>query len=422
MSMHGIVESPESVDYRTKCCCLTTDGVYYQAPKEYFCLHPTIKRRRLHASEPFNVPLEAARFEKLLETLEKASVTSVALATADADSSGSHKSQRLPWMNSLTKRQEKFVDGCLGIKTWEGQDVCFYEEKLPKENDVVWVSVKQVNDTSATVELLEYGNHEGIIPYTEVTRIRIRAIGRVIKVGKNEAAQVIRIDKDKGYIDLSKKQVTPKEAKECEDRYSKGNDVRSIVCYVAKECGMSAEEAMKMIAYPLYRRQPGKHAYTWLQELHKTRNVEEILGPLNLPEKAKEVLLNTVDHKMKTGTFLIHADIEMTCFQCDGVNAIREVLLMGQHFKEDQQPQIPISVTIIGPPKYCLRAKTEQKDEGIQRMKEVIEAMNIEMSKRGGVMKVTSGPYVLGDEENVKERKNDDDYDDDDNSDEDGLE
>lgn len=414
MASHGVVESPDSVDYRTKCCCLTTDGVYYQVPKEYFCHHPTINRKKLHVAEPFNVPLDASKFEELLETLERASIISAAVATGTADHTGCNKPQRLPWMNSLNKRQEKFVDGCLGIRNWEGQGVCFYEEKLPKENDVVWVCVKQVNDSSATVELLEYGNHEGIIPFTEVTRIRIRAIGKVIKVGRNEAAQVIRIDKDKGYIDLSKKHVTPKEAKECEDRYSKGNDVRSIVCYVAKECGMSAEEAMRTIAYPLYRRQPGKHAYTWLQELHKTRNVEEILGPLNISEKAKKVLMNTVDHKMKTGTFLIHADIEMTCFQCDGVNAIREVLLMGYHFKEDQEPRIPISVTIIGPPKYSLRAKTEHKEEGMQRMNELIEAMNIEMTKRGGVMKVTSAPHILGDEENGKEGRNDDDDDDDD--------
>ncbi|KEG14731.1 putative elongation initiation factor 2 alpha subunit [Trypanosoma grayi] len=414
MASYGVVENPDTVDYTTKCCCQTTDGMYFQVPKDYFRLHATLSRRKLLVPEPFTVPLDSAAFENLVILLEKASIVSAAAVTADTERAGDSDNQKPQWMKDLSKRQQKFVGACLGITTWDGHDVYFYEEKLPKENDVVWVKVIQVNDTSAVVQLLEYGNHEGIIPYTEITRIRIRAIGKVIKVGKNEAAQVIRIDKDKGYIDLSKKQVTLKEAKECEARFFKGNEVRSIVCHVADECGIPAAQAMEMIAYPLYRRQPGKHAWNWLQELNKTRDVEGILGPLNLPQRAQEVLLNTLEHAMRTEITTIHADIEMTCFQCDGVNALREVLLVGRDFKQGQEPNIPISVTIVGPPKYRLRAKTELKDEGILRMKEAIETMKIEMAKRGGILKVMSGPYALGEEEQVKEERNDDQDDDDD--------
>nr|CCC89751.1 putative elongation initiation factor 2 alpha subunit [Trypanosoma congolense IL3000] len=407
MASYGIVENPDSVDYKTKCCCQTTDGVYFQVPKEFFRQHATLSRRKLLIAEPFTVPLDAKAFESLVVLLEKASIVSAVAATAGTDVAGGEEKPVQQWMKDLNKRQQKFVAACLGITTWDGGDVHFYEEKLPKENEVVWVKVIQVNDTSAVVQLLEYGNHEGIIPYTEITRIRIRAIGKVIKVGRNEAAQVIRIDKDKGYIDLSKKQVTLKEAKECEARFFKGNEVRSVVCHVADECGISAAQAMEMIAYPLYRREPGKHAWNWLYELNHTKDVEGILGPLNLPEKAKEVLMSTLEHTMRTEISTIHADIEMTCFQCDGVNALREVLLIGRNFKSGKEPNIPISVTIVGPPKYRLRAKTELKDEGIVRMNEAIELMKIEMAKRGGILKVVAGPYVLGDEEQTKERNDD---------------
>lgn len=69
-------------------------------------------------------------------------------------------------------------------------------------------------------------------------------MGKFIRIGRSEALQVIRMDKEKGYIDLSRKQVTPKEAKACEANFHKGSDVRSIVCRVADECDINPLKAM----------------------------------------------------------------------------------------------------------------------------------------------------------------------------------
>jgi translation initiation factor 2 subunit 1 len=48
---------------------------------------------------------------------------------------------------------------------------------------------------------------EGMILSTEVTRKRVKSVKKLIKVGKQEVMSVIRVDKEKRYIDLSKKQV-----------------------------------------------------------------------------------------------------------------------------------------------------------------------------------------------------------------------
>lgn len=64
-----------------------------------------------------------------------------------------------------------------------------------------------MNENGAYVVLLEYENMEGLILSTEVTRKRVRSVKKFMKVGKQEAMMVIRVDKEKRYIDLSKKQV-----------------------------------------------------------------------------------------------------------------------------------------------------------------------------------------------------------------------
>jgi predicted RNA-binding protein with RPS1 domain len=77
----------------------------------------------------------------------------------------------------------------------------------------------------AYVSLLEYDNIEGMILLSELSRRRIRSINKLIRVDRNESVVVLRVDKEKGYIDLSKRRVSAEEAKKCEDKFNKAKAV-----------------------------------------------------------------------------------------------------------------------------------------------------------------------------------------------------
>lgn len=80
-----------------------------------------------------------------------------------------------------------------------------------------------------------------MILLSELSRRRIRSINKLIRVGKMEVAMVMRVgrwishgawlwktyglhlDKEKGYIDLSRRRVTPEDVVKCDERYSKGS-------------------------------------------------------------------------------------------------------------------------------------------------------------------------------------------------------
>jgi translation initiation factor 2 alpha subunit (eIF-2alpha) len=99
---------------------------------------------------------------------------------------------------------------------------------------LLWLQVKNIAEMGAYVHLLEYNNIEGMILLSELSRRRIRSISSLIKVGRQEPVMVLRVDKEKGYIDLSKRRVSEEDIAVCEERYNKSKLVHSIMRHVAE--------------------------------------------------------------------------------------------------------------------------------------------------------------------------------------------
>lgn len=92
----------------------------------------------------------------------------------------------------------------------------FYKKKYPEEGEHVMVMIKDVNDYSITVELLEYGRIEGMIIIAEYSYSKRSRYNKGILVArknlnKKEICCIIRVDiKDKNgdcNFDLSRRKI-----------------------------------------------------------------------------------------------------------------------------------------------------------------------------------------------------------------------
>jgi translation initiation factor 2 subunit 1 len=116
-----------------------------------------------------------------------------------------------------------------------------YEARYPEVDMAVMIQVKNIADMGAYVSLLEYNNIEGMILFSELSRRRIRSVSSLIKVGRIEPVMVLRVDKEKGYIDLSKRRVSEEDIQACEERYNKSKLVHSIMRHVAETLDLDLE-------------------------------------------------------------------------------------------------------------------------------------------------------------------------------------
>ena len=127
------------------------------------------------------------------------------------------------------------------------------------------------------VELLEYESKKGMIPLNEYSTSMKKSIQRAMKVGKVEPVRVIRVDTNKGYIDLSKSKVNVEDENAARDKFAKAKTVHSILIHIAESCKIDIIELYKAIVWPLYRKDLNVHPLEILKSImmymgHKSAN------------------------------------------------------------------------------------------------------------------------------------------------------
>lgn len=270
----------------------------------------------------------------------------------------------------------------------------FYKEKYPEVDDVVMVNVRSIAEMGAYVHLLEYNNIEGMILLSELSRRRIRSINKLIRVGKTEPVVVIRVDKEKGYIDLSKRRVSAEDVEKCTERFAKAKAVNSILRHVAEllnyETDDQLEELYQKTAWPFEEKMKKKaSAYDFFKQAVLDPS---ILGDCGLDDEAKEVLLNNIKRKLTSQAVKIRADIEVACYGYEGIDAVKTALKAGLACSTEE---LPIKINLIAPPLYVMTTSTPEKQDGLKALQIAIDKIQESISSLGGVFQIQMAPKVV---------------------------
>ncbi|RZC40691.1 eukaryotic translation initiation factor 2 subunit 1 [Asbolus verrucosus] len=271
----------------------------------------------------------------------------------------------------------------------------FYREKYPEVEDVVMVNVRAIAEMGAYVHLLEYNNIEGMILLSELSRRRIRSINKLIRVGKTEPVVVIRVDKEKGYIDLSKRRVSAEDVEKCTERFAKAKAVNSILRHVAEllkfESDEQLEELYQKTAWYFedkYKKNKAS-AYDFFKQAVSDPS---ILAECQLDERTKEVLLSNIKRKLTSQAVKIRADIECACYGYEGIDAVKTALKAGLSLSSEE---LPIKINLIAPPLYVMTTSTPEKQDGLKVLNDAIDKIRTTITELGGVFNVQMAPKVV---------------------------
>lgn len=325
----------------------------------------------------------------------------------------------------------------------------FYEKPMPEYEEIVMVQVNQIAEMGAYVSLLEYDGIEGMILLSELSRRRIRSINKLIRVGKSECVSVLRVDRDKGYIDLSKRRVSPEQLKATTERYNKGKVVHAIMRTVAEKLDLPLIDLNRMITWPLARSKMFPHPRdafvmaiqdpdTIFEELKRISKeylgqLEERLANLRkkeaagedevldaghhrggkdeeeeeeeemtaedmeasivcltkgingLPEDVKAMLIANIKRRLTPQPIKIRADVDVSCYSYQGIDAVKNALREAKKFGS---ADFPMTISLIAPPQYTIQTTSLEKKEGIDRCTKAVEAVRASILAAGGRLAV----------------------------------
>lgn len=270
-----------------------------------------------------------------------------------------------------------------------------YEKKYPDVDELVVVNVKSIAEMGAYVSLLEYNNIEGMILLSELSRRRIRSISKLIRVGRQEVVVVLRVDKEKGYIDLSKRRVSPEEVVKCEEKYNKSKAVHSIMRHVSETMQRSIEELYVQFAWPLY--QKFGHAYDAFKLA--ITEPDRVLQGIEIPEDIKVCLIKNIQRRLAPQPVKVRADLEVTCFHYEGIDAIKSALKAGEALSAVDSS---ISIKLVAPPLYVMVGTFLDKDLGIATLTKSIEVIKEELTNRKGDVVVKTAPRAVSEKEELE--------------------
>src|SRR5438876_161948 len=121
----------------------------------------------------------------------------------------------------------------------------------PDEGDLVVCTVTNVKNFGAFVTLDEYEAKEGFIHIAEVSSGWIKYIRDYIREGQKVVCKVLKVDKEKGHIDLSLKAVNEHQRREKIQEWKNEQKAENLFAIVAQRLGKSVDECWQEFGYDL---------------------------------------------------------------------------------------------------------------------------------------------------------------------------
>jgi len=246
----------------------------------------------------------------------------------------------------------------------------------PEEGDLVIATVKTITDYGAYVVLDEY-QKEGLLHISEVSSGWVRNIRNFVREGQKFVLKVLRVDAEKGHIDLSLRRVTRRERKEKVLLWKKERKADSLLRSASEELKIPSQEIYEKVGTSLEKEFGG--IYEGLEKA--AREGVEILLKMGIPENIATVIEKIAKEKIKIPMVKVKGVLSLQCQRPNGVNLIRDSLLSAQklHLKGAK-----VHAYVIAPPKYRIVVSAVDYKEAEEVLDRVTEAVIKSIEKVGG--------------------------------------
>lgn len=239
-------------------------------------------------------------------------------------------------------------------------------EEFPEEGELVIGTVQTVKNYGAFVLLDEYENKEGFIHITEVATGWIKYIRDYIRERQKVVCKVLRVDRGKGHIDLSFKQVNEHQRREKIQDWKNEEKAKKLLGIVAEKLQIDIDKCYEEFANDLVDKYGGLY-----------RTLEECaIDPKALKEEGVkgdwvDVLINVAVENITPPFVKVSGYMDLTCPLPDGIVHIKNALLEAE--LNDKNDKVELIVQYVGAPKYRIKVNAPDYKTAEEELKKAGE-------------------------------------------------
>ncbi|EPR80085.1 Alpha subunit of translation initiation factor eIF2, partial [Spraguea lophii 42_110] len=299
-------------------------------------------------------------------------------------------------------------------------DCRFYTNEYPSIGDLVVVRNARITDMGVYVQLLEYNNMEGLIIVGELSKKRIKNVRKSIKIGKMEICSILRVDEEKGFIDLSRKKPSVSDYEKKYRSYLSNKSAHNVMIGLAQSFNKDVLQLYNEFGWK--KADEYGSLYNYFLELFKCYNNKsdnsndgdkidnggkndttidndnkidtKIIDSKLVKDVNPEyipVLLEYINNKFNSSKYKIRMDIELTCAK-DGINAIKDALSEAYEIEN-------IEVKLYRLPIYSMCIVSNDIEKSTEKLIMVSNKIKNKILQYGGTYSVAMEPKVYGGKE-----------------------
>ncbi len=254
--------------------------------------------------------------------------------------------------------------------------MAFKKQEWPEVGDLVIATIQDIADFGAYVKLDEY-DKRGLLHISEISSSWIRNIRDFIREGQKVVLKVLRVDIEKGHIDVSLRRVTKREKIEKIMFWKRERKAETLLRGVAEKTGLSLDEVYEKAGAPMEREYG---LYEGFEKVVKEGVVA--LTKIGIPEELAATIAEIGKERMHVPMVKVKGIVELRCMKPNGVKIIKDAFLNAK--KAEKSREAKLRFYVVAAPKYCIEVMAENYKQAEAVLQKVAENVVSNVAKAGG--------------------------------------
>jgi translation initiation factor 2 subunit 1 len=252
----------------------------------------------------------------------------------------------------------------------------FRKQEWPEVGDLVIATVESVTDYGAYVKLDEY-DKKGLLHISEISSAWIRNIRDFVRENQKVVLKVLRVDTEKGHIDLSLRRVTKREKIEKIMSWKRERKAENLLRSIAEKVGLPVEEVYEK-AGALMEKEYG--LYESFEKAAK--DGAGFLVKIGVQEKIADAIVEIARERMPVPMVKVKGIVELRCVNPNGVRIIKEAFLEAK--KAEKVRDAKLRFYVVAAPRYRIEVMAENYKHAESTLQRVAENVVANVIKAGG--------------------------------------